>query len=482
MAEIKEENIQILENNNHQLGKNTLLVTLVISLHFLWSGSSYLSWLYNMIDIIESNKLSGIALYNVDILSEVISYLFQVIGIFALSFTLKKTNISFIKSRLAFMVFSILHIILLIPAMLANSYGIALVTGYAFNLLIGFETGYYLVMITELVPYNRKAFTFGVGYSIGSIGSWILSLIGDSNFLKSNYAIFIYIIILAITMAIVMFIDPDKHLQAKSNSEGYDNSIIAITGLAIFLLCTVKGIGFYFPLADITSGNVSLELSRAFYAIGLLLAGIINDYKRQYGAIACIIALIFPFVLLCLTFSPTYSYYLWILGYVFTGFYAVYRVTVFSDIADKFTFGLYLAPLGLMFGRLGDSIGALIGISFSSHTFTLVLIAGIIFITAIITSFFAYIKLYVALPVTNTPAENKITPEEKMASFAIYHDLSQREKEVLPLILEGHSNSEISALIFVSENTVKFHVRNILKKTGCQNRQELSKNYYNYQP
>ncbi|MDD7430033.1 MAG: helix-turn-helix transcriptional regulator [Oscillospiraceae bacterium] len=57
--------------------------------------------------------------------------------------------------------------------------------------------------------------------------------------------------------------------------------------------------------------------------------------------------------------------------------------------------------------------------------------------------------------------------------FIQKHELSSRETEVLHLIIEGASNGEISGKLFISENTVKFHVRNILKKTGCANRSEL---------
>ncbi len=38
---------------------------------------------------------------------------------------------------------------------------------------------------------------------------------------------------------------------------------------------------------------------------------------------------------------------------------------------------------------------------------------------------------------------------------------------------EHFSNSEISSVLYISENTVKFHVKNILKKTGCSNRNEI---------
>lgn len=60
-----------------------------------------------------------------------------------------------------------------------------------------------------------------------------------------------------------------------------------------------------------------------------------------------------------------------------------------------------------------------------------------------------------------------------MNAFIQKHELSLRETEVLNLIIDGASNGEISEKLFISENTVKFHVRNILKKTGCSNRTEL---------
>ena len=63
--------------------------------------------------------------------------------------------------------------------------------------------------------------------------------------------------------------------------------------------------------------------------------------------------------------------------------------------------------------------------------------------------------------------------EERLSAFIREYELSSRETEVLSLITEGASNGEISAKLFISENTVKFHVRNILKKTGCTNRTEL---------
>ena len=51
--------------------------------------------------------------------------------------------------------------------------------------------------------------------------------------------------------------------------------------------------------------------------------------------------------------------------------------------------------------------------------------------------------------------------------------LSEREKEVLQLISQGLSNKEISEKLFLSESTVKNHLRNILDKLHLQNRMQL---------
>ena len=40
-------------------------------------------------------------------------------------------------------------------------------------------------------------------------------------------------------------------------------------------------------------------------------------------------------------------------------------------------------------------------------------------------------------------------------------------------VLAGKTNKEISDKLYISDNTVKFHVRNLLRKTGCSRRKEL---------
>jgi two-component system, NarL family, response regulator DevR len=52
--------------------------------------------------------------------------------------------------------------------------------------------------------------------------------------------------------------------------------------------------------------------------------------------------------------------------------------------------------------------------------------------------------------------------------------LTDREREIVRLIADGLTNREIGRAIFVSESTVKFHVRNIMGKLGVHHRAKIA--------
>ncbi|MFQ5922351.1 MAG: response regulator [Anaerolineales bacterium] len=55
-----------------------------------------------------------------------------------------------------------------------------------------------------------------------------------------------------------------------------------------------------------------------------------------------------------------------------------------------------------------------------------------------------------------------------------HDELTPREHDVLELLADGQSNKEIAASLSLSENTVKYHVRNILSKLHLRSRTQAA--------
>lgn len=64
--------------------------------------------------------------------------------------------------------------------------------------------------------------------------------------------------------------------------------------------------------------------------------------------------------------------------------------------------------------------------------------------------------------------------KENQLEDDIYTELTERESEVLKLIANGYSNSQIAEELVISENTVKGHVSNILSKLHLADRTQAA--------
>lgn len=56
--------------------------------------------------------------------------------------------------------------------------------------------------------------------------------------------------------------------------------------------------------------------------------------------------------------------------------------------------------------------------------------------------------------------------------------LTEREAAVFALVAEGKSNAQIGAALNLSENTVKFHLKNLFAKLGVTNRTEAAAKFH----
>ena len=75
--------------------------------------------------------------------------------------------------------------------------------------------------------------------------------------------------------------------------------------------------------------------------------------------------------------------------------------------------------------------------------------------------------------IINTAETNRINWIKDFESQIEKYDLTPRETELMPLILQGYINEDIAKKLNVTENTVKKHIYNIFNKVGVDNRIQL---------
>ena len=86
-------------------------------------------------------------------------------------------------------------------------------------------------------------------------------------------------------------------------------------------------------------------------------------------------------------------------------------------------------------------------------------------------------------PSLTRPAESVVIiapagPKEVLRLTAIGYGLSSREQEVVELAVRGASTRQISQTLYISEYTVKDHLKNIFGKVGVRGRRALVKQLY----
>jgi len=86
----------------------------------------------------------------------------------------------------------------------------------------------------------------------------------------------------------------------------------------------------------------------------------------------------------------------------------------------------------------------------------------------------AYRDVLAATPVIELPGDGP-APRDTAAIAACY-GLTRRETEVLELIFKGLTVQQMADELVVSKSTVKFHITNILRKTGSENRRQMLEN------
>lgn len=423
--------------------------------------------------------------FNVDIFFDSYFYLLNIPGILAVSLFMKG---HYTKSRMlvAYTV-SLLSIILIAFLLfLPISNTIVMVILIIEFVLFGCTQGCYIFLMTMFCPKEKRSLFFGIAAAISVVINSLLPYIQEGSFVQSLPALIVYLIagilgcgLLAFTFKKLLtteVIENESISEDSHSPQQWKGKVFFTACIFIALSWAIQSLGFFFPYNSSKILGISNETLRITNVFGLLLGGYITNRNKKISAITCLIILATPMLYIILQAQAGITLLVFLLSYFFTGVLSVYRFGITSDMSDAVNAkGLpmtFLCTFGLVFGRLGEGIGGFMGIKLSQNQ--LILISVTCFVLVIATAFFIFHYLTSFIPVPQVVQNH----EDRMTAFKVKYDISTREMDVLELLIEGKSNAEIADRLYVSENTVRFHVSNILKKTGCKSRKDVSSLYF----
>ncbi|TAH59705.1 MAG: hypothetical protein EWM50_07595, partial [Gottschalkiaceae bacterium] len=353
----------------------------------------------------------------------------------------------FVGNRISYALLIAVGTIITAISLHSNNRTAALFFTITYNIIIGLSSGYALTTLTAHIAKIKLGLAFGLAYAIGSVGTYLISVIDKGDFLKTKNVVIVYLIMNIINILILYFsqnipstieeYSKSKTKHVKKNILGNIHVYILIF-LILILVNTISALGNNFHMSAIANGKANLPFSRAFYAISLLSAGLISLRSRKFLALTTFASLLFPVVTIILAGDASLASALLTIAYLFLGFVAVYRSLTIMDIAAGDNNLLAFACTGLMLSRLVEASSTW----FSNINTTNKLLAAIIFsvlFALLLFVFFIYIqKAY------HSASSYEASKEDKLHKFVQKYNLTSREKEVFQLLIKGIPNREIA--------------------------------------
>ncbi len=416
------------------------------------------------------------------------AYLTQGVGLVLFMF-LYKTR-SHLSARRGFQVtMFLLEVPVLMISILVPGKVVLICMIVLLNIIVGIHTGFTFTLAAAHAPASRLGLCYGLAYAVGALGTWLISEI-TGGVLTSYRIIFVDSLIIAlIVVLILMYRDAfGDGRDEETDDSGFAGQALGLSPdtekgrKILILLCLV--IAIMAPISSIGTNNnlyveycreLDLLAQRSFYAVGLIAAGLIIDKNRVIGGVCALVSLIYPIVLIMIYRESGLVTLVIGMSYAILGFFAVYRAVSFMSVAAE-SRKLQFAPLGLTVARVCEAVVVLAIAETGCDELTLVILVSVLFIPLVL--LFYYME-----KMKNTPIEvplegaRELSGDERRVAFAKRYGLTRREEEISMFLSEGRSNGEIAELLQLSENTVRFHVSNILKKTGMKDRNEVSRAY-----
>lgn len=366
-----------------------------------------------------------------------------------------------------------------------------------FALPYGYVSGHIAYLASCLVPLARQGRFIGAGLGLCNLALYF------ALYLPEPYQLLLVLGALAAAAGIIRHqgeVLPAGEEKTKWQGEvlGRHLPLTVLIAAALGLLVGFDD-GIFFPRLE--EYGLTFATSRLFMAAGYFLAGWAADFLPLYLPVIALVAKGVPvfvragsddFALALLSYTDAF----------FTGALIILVIRLFFWAAPFTSRPRLWAGMGRGLELPMSAMGALFGVAYleqqelslivACHG-ALLLICALLFYRAMLIyadlkeavsaaeplnfSFSDGINYLTGLEsvpkLHDLPLRPPATQEELMEDLRRAYSFTEREMEVLGSVLVEDAISDIAASLCVSERTVKFHISNLLKKTGCKNQNEL---------
>lgn len=302
-----------------------------------------------------------------------------------------------------------------------------------------------------------------------------------------QWGISISILMIIMALLIKRKLPIDTEQSAEKGSEAAQNPISLNKPLALlylFIVVITINSGLMYSVVNPAFAHIEWLVSW-YWAIPYIIAIFIvsnlpNKVNRNYLLFMAITMIGISFVFFMILDRSALSYI--IIDTLMLGAFGVYDLFWWCILGELLDFhanpatilgtGLSANVLGIL---AGGAIGSFIFGPYAGSNSSILAIVVVLITLMILPLLFRYLSLLLKNHVFLT-AIYEMPPEkqkETIESLTRIDLLTERESEIAALLLTGKTYKAIAAELFISENTIKTHVKNIYSKYNVQSKVEL---------
>lgn len=366
---------------------------------------------------------------------------------------------------------------------------------------VGLMTGFLLGTVARYGQRSSFGLVASIGMAVGIVLEFVTVQVAGAG--APSLASWLGTAILALTMLGVVVMHSRRWLPLPTTDETGastpDASALdegdrprcslpnaSLLGLTAALMMTVSLMGIFRPRLVTPDLIDRLAFMQAFIIVGIVLVGVVVDRSRRGGAQITLATLSLSFLGVAVmgilsTRADLVGPISYSVGYTMLGSTITFSIIAFMDLGATYKKMLPFAVGGMAIHSLVEAAVMAIPDSAIANSFSSALLLVSLFAPLLLVALATINRLY---PMAGIAAQAQVPEQELLSTnprslddavrvFAARYDLSMRERSVLREVLDGRTNSEMASRLYISENTVKFHVKNILRKSGCENRTDV---------